>query len=178
MHRIVIIGATGSGKTTLGRRLAEKMDIPAVDLDDIHWLPGWQTRDVEEARRLIDAATQKPAWTVSGNYGKLQDIFWPRADTMIWLDYPFVLVFFRLLRRSIRRIVDRQAICNGNFETWPKFLSKESVMIWLFQSFRRRKRENGRIFSNPDQYPHLTLIRFQHPKETELWLKNIKNSSS
>lgn len=170
LQRIVIIGSTGSGKTTLGQMIAARANIPAIDLDNINWLPGWQSRDLTEAREMIDTETQQPAWVVSGNYRRIQDIFWPRADTMIWLDYPFPLVFWRLLKRSTLRIVDQQAICNGNYETWPKFFSKDSIMVWLFQSFRKRKREFGAIFDHPEQHPHLQLIRLRHPRETARWL--------
>ena len=44
IQRMVIIGATGSGKTTLGRRVAQKLRLPLVDLDELHWLPGWKAR--------------------------------------------------------------------------------------------------------------------------------------
>lgn len=172
LQRIVIIGTTGSGKTTLCRKLSAQLGIPAIDLDDIYWLPGWQERGLDEARGLVDAATQKPAWVISGNYRQLQDVFWPRADTLIWLDYSFSLVFCQLLKRSLNRILDRQSICNGNYETWRKFFSKDSIIIWLFKSFWRRKRECGEIFAHPERYARLRLMRFRHPSETEAWLKS------
>ena len=170
MKRIVVLGATGSGKTMLGKTLSEKLKMPAIDLDEIHWLPGWQERDHTEARRMIDEATQKPEWVISGNYKKFQDIFWPRADVMIWLDYPFYFVFMRLLNRSLRRVVGRQAICNGNYETWKKLFSKDSIIVWLFKSYWRRKKEFGDIFSHPEQYPHWKLVRLKSAEETETWL--------
>jgi hypothetical protein len=46
-------------------------------------------------------------------------------------------------------------------------------MVWLFKSFRKRKRKAGEVFSRPELHPHLALIRFRHPEETELWLSRL-----
>lgn len=173
MRRIIIIGVTGSGKTTLGKALSAKLDIPAIDLDEIHWLPGWQTRGLQESRYLVEVATQQSAWVISGNYSKLQDIFWSRADTVIWLDYTFLRSFWQLLRRSILRMLDQQEICNGNYERWNLFLSRKSIMIWFFQTFRKRRQRGREIFSYPEQHAHLQLIRFDHPVKTATWLERL-----
>lgn len=175
MRRIIITGTTGSGKTTLGRNLAKKLDIPSIDLDEINWLPGWQERDLQESRQILDTMTQPPAWVISGNYSKLQDVFWHKADTLIWLDYSFFRVFWQLLSRSIRRIVGKQAICNGNYEQWGKLFSRDSIMLWFFQTFYRRRRKGLDIFAHPEQNPHLTLVRFRHPREAALWLEGLQH---
>lgn len=173
LQRIIIIGTTGTGKTTLGKNLSAKLGMSAIDLDDLHWLPDWQARDVDSFRALVVEATANPAWVVSGNYSRVQDIFTPLADTMIWLDYSFPLVFKQLIQRSIRRILNGEACCNGNYETWGKFLSKESIIVWLFKSFRKRKRTAGEIFAHPENYKGVTLIRFRKPQETAAWLRSL-----
>lgn len=40
-RRIAVVGASGSGKTTFARRLAERLGIPHIELDAIHWGPDW-----------------------------------------------------------------------------------------------------------------------------------------
>lgn len=173
MQRIVIIGVTGSGKTTLGCSLAKKFSIPTIDLDDIHWLPGWQTRDLAEQRRLVNNATNADGWVVSGNYSKLKDIYWQKADTIIWLDYPFMFVFCRLLKRSLVRIIDKRPICNGNYEFALKLVSRDSIMIWLFRSFNKRKKAGNDLFAQPDLYPDVKLIRLKNERETATWLQGV-----
>lgn len=175
MQRIIITGVTGSGKTTLGRGIAAKLGMPVVDLDELHWLPNWQKRE-DQFPQLVEKATQGAAWVISGNYSRVQPIFWPRADTLIWLDYPFPRIFWQLLRRSILRIVDQNPVCNGNYETWRKFFARDSIMVWFFQSFRKRRQKGQEIFSHPEQNPHLTLIRFQHPKEARKWLESLSHA--
>ena len=175
MRRIVIIGVTGSGKTTLGRNISAKLGVPAIDLDELHWLPNWQTRE-DQFPQLVEEATKGSSWVISGYYRRVQPIFWPRADMLIWLDYSFPRIFWQLLRRSVLRIINQQAICNGNYETWRKFFSKDSIMVWFFQSCRRRRQAAKDIFSHPEQHPHLTLLQFRHPKETKKWLESIRHA--
>lgn len=172
MNRIVVIGATGSGKSTLAALLAERRGLKLVELDDLHWLPGWVVND--DFVRLADAATAGDGWVVTGNYSRLRDVIWPRADTVVWLDYPFPLVFRRLLSRSLARIIDRKVICNGNTESWRKFFSKDSIMVWLFTSFPRHRKNFGEIFDNPALHPHITFLRLRSPGDTQRWLESIQ----
>ncbi|MEZ0226609.1 MAG: adenylate kinase [Alphaproteobacteria bacterium] len=174
MKRIVILGVTGSGKTTFGRKLAVRLGYPATDLDDLNWLPAWTERPKEEFYALAGAAAQKPEWVIIGNYSKVRNAVWPHADTFIWLDYPFPRVFWQLLRRSVLRAIDKNPICNGNIESWKQFFSKNSIMLWLFTSYRRRRRDYGAIFSAAGNSPNISYIRLRSPKSAAEWLKNIK----
>ena len=74
MQRIVIIGSTGSGKSTLGRTLAAKFGVPHTEMDTLHWLPGWIERDDATFRELVDAFTAQPAWVIDGNYSVARDL--------------------------------------------------------------------------------------------------------
>jgi adenylate kinase family enzyme len=110
MQRIAIVGNTGSGKTTLGERLAECLGYPLIDLDAIHWGPAWTPAPQEEFRGRVAAALDGPTWITAGNYSKARDITWGRADTLIWLDYPLAVSLARLFRRTVGRIVTREEL--------------------------------------------------------------------
>ena len=173
MKRIVIIGATGTGKTTLAQQLSAKGALDFIDLDELHWLPDWQVRDASDFQQRVAAAVTADAFVVSGNYREVRNVIWARADTVVWLNYPFWFVFCRLLRRSILRAVDKRKVCNGNTEPWSKYLSSDSIMVWLFKSYWRRKREVRAILDNPSVYPHITFLEFKNPKDTEKWQTHI-----
>jgi adenylate kinase family enzyme len=173
MQRIVILGCTGSGKTTFGRKLAARLGYPATDLDDLNWLPGWTMRPTEEFFALAKDAASHPQWVIIGNYSRVREAIWPRADMFIWLDYPFPRVFWQLLRRSVLRAVDKNPICNGNIESWKQFFSKESIMLWFFKTFRKRRREYGAIFAAGGNSPNIAYIRLRSPKAAEEWLQNL-----
>ena len=173
MNRIVIIGATGSGKTTLANALAEKHGMPFTDLDDLYWQPGWLETPPADFRAAVDHATAAPRWIIAGNYSAVRDLTWGRADTLIWLDYSFHRVLWQLLRRSLRRVSDRNLICNGNRETWRKLLSRDSIIVWLFTSFAKRRRDHAALFRDATPYPNIkTLIHLKNPAEARQALLN------
>ena len=84
---IVVVGATGCGKSTLAERLARHLGLDFIELDGLFWKPGWVESSKAEFRARVDAATRAPGWVLAGNYGMCRDIVWPRAEAVIWLDY-------------------------------------------------------------------------------------------
>jgi adenylate kinase family enzyme len=174
-HRLVVVGTTSSGKSTLAKRLADKLGYDFIELDALHWEPNWQEAPLEVFRQRVETATQAPAWIVAGNYSSVRDIVWSRAEAVIWLDYPFWIVFWRLTRRIFRRWWYQEELWNGNREKlwWHfKLWSDESLFKWLFKTYWRRKREIPALLSAPEHH-HLQLIHLKHPNETEAWLKGL-----
>ena len=137
MKRIVIVGTTGSGKTTLARTLAQQLKSPHVEVDSIHWLPDWKERPHEETRALLAQHLAQPRWVVDGNYSFVRDLIWGQADTLIWLDYSLFISQWRLLWRSLRRIRTQEMLWGVNQETFrAQFLSRDSLFWWAITSRR------------------------------------------
>ena len=173
--RIVIVGTTGSGKSTLGGNIEKKLGIPHIELDALHWDPGWQEASAEVMRERVKKAIAADAWAVDGNYGVVRDLSWARAEIIVWLDYPLALNFWRLFTRTIRRALTQEVIWNGNREPFLphlKLWSDESLFHWLFKTYWRRKREFPALLALPE-YEHLDLFRFTSPKETDKWLEKL-----
>jgi adenylate kinase family enzyme len=175
MQRILIIGTTGSGKSTLARQLAESLGLAYADGDDFHHLPEWKERPIEGFRALVDAATQGEKWVLAGNYfSKANDITWPRADTVIWLDLPFTVNFWQLFKRTVWRLRTGEAICNGNYESFRlQFMTKQSLFIWFLKSWGKNRKRYNAIFANPADYPHLRLIRLQSHQQSRAFLDKL-----
>jgi len=173
MKRIVIIGTSAAGKTTLAKALAQRLQIPHIELDALHWQPGWVANSKEEFIRQAELATRAPAWVIDGNYSKAQHVIWPRADTLIWLDYAFPLILGRLVSRTWRRLIRQEECCNGNRESWGKILSRDSLFVWVFQSHWRHRRRYEQVLIDP-AFVHMHKLRFRSPRETADWLKELK----
>lgn len=80
-RRIIIVGQTCAGKSTLGERLAVVLDAPFVELDALHWKPNWVGSSDEGLGPLIAAATAGDTWITSGDYHRVtRTITWQSFD--------------------------------------------------------------------------------------------------
>jgi adenylate kinase family enzyme len=173
MNRIAVVGATGSGKTTLAGKIAQTLDIPHIETDSIYWGPKWTPIPLIEFRQMMELITSKEKWVIDGNYSKVRDLVWARADTIVWLDYPFWMVFWRLLKRSIPRVFTRKELWNHNYETFRgMFFNRDSLFLWLFKSYSHQKKVYPSIQTDP-MYSHLSLVRLKTPRETEEWINEF-----
>jgi adenylate kinase family enzyme len=173
MQRIVIVGPTGAGKTSLAQQLTSRLHLPAVDLDALFWGPNWQPVETSSFRTRVDAITAQERWLVGGNYSVARDLIWPRADTLIWLDYALPIVFVRLLRRTVRRIVTHEELFAGNRENWrSQFASRDSLFLWLLKSQPRQRREYPHLLAEPD-HRHLQVLQFRTPHALQHWLVEV-----
>jgi adenylate kinase family enzyme len=147
--RINVRGTTGSGKSTFSAELARRLGVPHIELDALHHGPNWAQPTPEEFRERVAAAlaSARDGWVVDGNYdSKLGSLVTDAADTVVWLDPPLPMVLGRLLRRTLRRIVHRVELWNGNRETWATaFWGRDALLWWAFGAhFRHRRHWVGR----------------------------------
>lgn len=170
MERIVIIGTSGSGKTTLARTLAKQIDGNHIEIDALFHLPDWKETPDEEMLSKLDELTNRARWTTCGNYRKfLIPVAWPKADTIVWLDYNLTFVLARLLRRTLVRLVKREELWNGNRESWRMFFSRESIMLWALQSHYGNRNVYAKLFAQDSR----RLIHLRSPLETKYWLRSL-----
>ena len=169
-HRIVVVGTTGSGKTTLAGELAQRLEVPHVELDALHWEPHWVEAPIEIFRKRVAHAVSGEAWVTDGNYSAVRDIVWSCADTIVWLDYSLPTILYRLARRTFRRIFTREELWNGNKERiWVQFLSRDSIFLWALKTYRRRRREYPELLSSPE-HTHLHLVHLHSPHPARRFL--------
>jgi adenylate kinase family enzyme len=174
MQRISVVGTSGAGKTHLAQQLADILNIPHIELDALHWKPNWQATPREELREAVTPRLTEPAWVVDGNYSSsVMDMVWQNADMVIWLDYSFWRVLWRVTRRSVVRGLRREELWNGNRESLRKLFSKKDSMIWwVITTYRRRRRQMQELLQNPENN-HLKVIRFRSPAQADYWLRNL-----
>lgn len=90
-QQISVVGTPGSGKTTLARRIAQQLQIPHVELDALHWEPDWTAASDQVFRDRATKALEGDRWVVDGNYNKIRDLVWSRADTVVFLRNIFTI---------------------------------------------------------------------------------------
>jgi len=175
MKRIVIVGCSCTGKTTLAYNISEMLNIPHFELDVLHWGPNWTTR--KEFEVDVTKAVQNPSWVIDGNYRNVRNLIWDRVDTIIWLNYSFPLVFWRALKRTLPRVFLKKTIYAGNRETiQTTFFSSDSILWWVIKTHRKRINEYSNLFTGND-FPNIKIIEFRHPKQTERFLNKLESNS-
>jgi len=101
MQRVLVIGISGAGKSTFSRALANTTGLPLIHLDKEFWQPGWVQTPRQEWRERVAELAAGERWIMDGNYDSSLDLRLPRADTVLWFDYPML----RCLRRAMWRAV-------------------------------------------------------------------------
>jgi len=167
--KICVIGSTGSGKTTLARTIANTIGSSYIELDALYHLPGWQDASREEFHAMAMERMSAERWVVDGNYMNMLWDHLAHSDLIIWLDYPFRIVLRRMLWRTFKRLLTKEELWNGNRETWKMTFSRESIILFLFQTYWKRRRDFPRYLSRYEAQ----LLRFRHPRETREWLKGL-----
>ena len=169
-RRILVYGVTGAGKSTAALTIAARTGLPCILADELTWEPGWVAIADEEQRRRIGAVVAEEAWVLDTAYGKWKNLPLRRAELIVGLDYPRWLSLSRLVRRTVSRLITRERVCNGNVEQLSMVLSRKSLILWHFQSFKR-KREQMRAWAVAPGAPPVLL--FKHPRELDRWLGSL-----
>ncbi len=163
MQRVSVIGSSGSGKSTLARALAQRLSLPRLELDSIYHQPDWQPLATDRFRAQTSAFVAGERWVVDGNYSKVRDLVWARADTVVFLDLPRWRVMSQLIPRSLERAVTGREMWNGNRERWQNLLSRDperNVVLWSFTRHPLQRRRYEAALEDP-ACSHLRFVRLR-----------------
>lgn len=171
-QRIIVIGNTSSGKSTLAERLAESRGVPFIELDALYWEPGWQESDPEVFRERVQNAIAHDEWVMAGNYSAQMDISWPLADTVVWLDLPLMTSLRRCIARCWRRYRTRELLWGTNYERfWDHLMlwdTERSLIAYAIRNHRGKRRQREAAIRNPE-WSHITFVRLRSADEVQAW---------
>jgi adenylate kinase family enzyme len=173
--RINIVGSSASGKSTLSKKISSYMNATHIELDKLIWEPNWCLKSDEEFFKLLENEIIKESWVIDGNYTRSIPIKWRNVELVIWIDLSFTRTLYQSLKRSIKRIVSRKEVWEGtgNKETFYRtFLSKESVIWWMIQNYKKTQKNYIKIMNDP-KYNHIKFIRLRSLYEIELFIKDF-----
>ncbi len=171
-----MVGTSGSGKSSLARRIAERLGVAHIELDAIHHRAGWMPMPAEEFREAVAARIESDEWVVDGNYlGKLGDVVWARADTVVWFDLPRAVVMAQIVRRTVGRAATRRTLWNGNRERWRNVFSidpEQSVIAWAWTTHTKNRQRYLAAQDDP-AYQHLTFVRVRSHREADAFVAGL-----
>lgn len=181
VKRVSVVGNSGSGKSRLAARIAEILAVPYVELDAIHHLPHWEPIDPDDFLARVAAITAMDGWVVDGNYRAVvvDGPVWQRADTVVWLDLPRRVVMTQVTSRTLRRVVRREQLWNGNRESVRSLLAwdpEQSIVRWAWTQ-HGKYRERYRSAMESSAFGHLDFVRIRSRTALEQWLERLVDAS-
>lgn len=177
--RIVVVGTAGAGKATLAKAIAATLAIPHIELDALHWDPGWMAlsiTDPNEFVRRVASATAGDAWVVDGNYALVRELTSRRATHLVWLDYDRPIIMARVIRRTVVRAVFRTELWSGNVERWRHLLRPSHPIRWAWSTWCRRRAELEALLGQDGQ-AHLIVHRIRRPAEARHVLQELARAA-
>jgi adenylate kinase family enzyme len=178
--RILVVGTSGSGKTTFARRLAAATGAPHIELDAINWQAGWRdlnTHDPALFAERVGEAAAGDAWVCDGNYSKVRPILIARATDMVVLDYARSVVMRRVVQRSFIRALLRKELWpgTGNREDFRKWLDPEHPIRWAWSTHARR-RANYRAMLGDPAFAAIRFHHLTHPRAASALVEKLSHA--
>lgn len=174
MKRVAVIAsASGNGKTTLGRELAHRLDVPFVELDALVHGPDWTETPADELRALLEPILAGESWVIDGGYSsKIGDLVLRNADLVVWLDLPIRVWLPRLAHRTWRRLRGREVLWNDNRESLRNAVwGRDSLFGFALRMHFTRRR------SYPERLARYPVVRLRSPAEVTRWLDDYSSSA-
>lgn len=171
MQRVVVAGLCGSGKTTMAAVISERLGIPNYELDALCHGPGGVKRP--EFERDVGRFVTDERWVCEDRYHRyLGDLLWEKADTVIWLDLPHRTVLWRVIRRSLWRIITRRKLWNNDQrETWRILLfSPRHPIRCAWSRHHKIHRDTSERIA---RHPAVTVARLGGAREAKRWVRGL-----
>ena len=164
--KISIVGAPGTGKTTLANKLSEILQIEATHIDGLHYLPNWQIRDKSERDTIILNIVKKDKWIIDGTYKSTLKARFESADLIIWLDFSTINQLKGILNRYIKnKGIEKVEI--------PGCKEKMDIKFFLYV-LRYNKTKRNFIVENLGGIDENKLLILKNRKSVNKWINTLR----
>lgn len=165
-QRVIVAGASGSGKTHLAARIAAALQIPHIEIDALHHGPGWTKRPRFETE--VEEFASSPQWVTEWQYSAVRPLLAERADLLVWLDMSRARVMRQVVQRTVGRALRGDVLWNGNVEAplWTVFRDRDHIIRW---AWRTHAKTGPRVVALAEKKPSLPIVRLSNRAEVERW---------
>jgi adenylate kinase family enzyme len=165
--RVLVTGTSGSGKTTVAARIGTALQLRHVEIDGLFHGAGWTPRPsfVDDVHRF----SAESRWVTEWQYKAVRAHLAERADLLVWLDLPRIVVMRQLVRRTLVRRLRRQPLWNGNVEPALRtvFTDPDHILRWAWTTHASTALRVGELVA---RRPDLPVVRLRTRAEITQWL--------
>lgn len=167
LKRVAIIGAPGSGKTTLAIELKDIYKLPVVFLDSFYQLPNWVMRDPKERDEMILKETKKEEWIIDGTFIDTLEERLKVADLVIFLDFSTKVQLRGIFKRFFSNFGKEKIDMPGCKERLnPSFIA-------YVATYNKKRRKY--LIDLLEKYNQKKILHFKTQLELKKWLDSEKD---
>ncbi|MBA2651602.1 MAG: DNA topology modulation protein [Tatlockia sp.] len=161
---IMIMGRSGSGKSTFAYALHKKTNIPLYHLDKYFFKDYWIERDYKEFIKIQQELVNQEQWIIDGNSTKSFEMRYSCADLCLYFNFPRYLCYWRVFKRLIYKdnLIDDRADNCGEKVSWSLI-----KYMWSFES-----RVDPILLRLKETYPKVQFIEVRSDDDLENLKKN------
>ena len=164
--KIIVLGCSGSGKSTFAKRLHACTGLPLIHLDNIWWKPDRTHISRDEFDQQLTVLLQGGKWIIDGDYSRTYEARFRACDTIIFLDYSE--------KECMNGIMDRVGKSRTDIPWVERQIDPELVEL-----VRHYSRDNRPIlYSLMEKYPEKQALIFKTRAQADEWLEKINTSST
>ncbi len=161
MNRVIVIGASGSGKSTFSRALAKITGIPLYHLDLMFWNADKTTVEKDVFLERLTKVLKTEKWIIDGNFSSSMELRMRECDTVIFLDYPTEVCLEGVRARRGKERPDMPWI---ETEEDPEFMD-------FIRGYKNRSRPL--VLELIKKYPSKNVVVFKARSEADDFLKAL-----
>ena len=158
MKKIIVLGCSGSGKSTFAIKLHEKLGLPLYHLDNIWWKDDRTHISREEFDEKLDGLTKLDSWIIDGDYSRTYEKRIVACDTIFFLDYSEDVCMDGIVGRVGQKRPDMP---------WTED-ELDPELIELVRNYGKENRP--KLLELFAQYPEKNVITFKTREEADKWI--------
>ncbi|MBO4412363.1 MAG: adenylate kinase [Lachnospiraceae bacterium] len=158
----MVLGCSGSGKSTFSKKLHEITGLPLIHLDNIWWKPDRTHISREEFDRRLDEILREDRWILDGDYSRTYEVRFRACDTVVFLDFDF--------EECMNGILDRV----GKIRTDIPWSESELDPQLVSQVENYQEQNRPAVLSLIEKYPDKKLLSFRSRREADEWLNGLR----